>query len=80
MRRRISTKHHELARFQVRTEHPYKLWFGGAAVTSLPDITGKVIAGVRGKDLELRTDQFVFYIHGKDLMELTHDIYERCTK
>ena len=73
-------KAHELARFQVRTEHPYKLWFGGAAVTSLPDITGKVIAGVRGKDLELRTDQFVFYIHGKDLMELTHDIYERCTK
>lgn len=69
-----------VARFQQKTEHPYKTSYVGAAISSLPIIEKKVIVGIKGADLNLKTDQSVFYVHGADLMSLTHRVFERCTK
>lgn len=70
----------DVARFQQKAEFPYKVSYVGAAVSSLPTIERKVIIGIKGADLELKTDQSVFYVHGADLMSLTHQVFERCTK
>ncbi|MEG0835640.1 MAG: Hachiman antiphage defense system protein HamA [Christensenellaceae bacterium] len=70
----------DVARFQQKTESPYKTAYVGAAISSLPSIEQKVIIGIKGEDLELKTDQSVFYIHGADLMSLTHQVFERCIK
>lgn len=70
----------DIARFQQKTEYPYKISYVGAAISSLPTIEKKVIIGIKGADLQLKTDQSVFYIHGIDLMTLAHQVFERCTK
>lgn len=70
----------DVARFQLKTEYPYKTSYVGAAISSLPIIEKSVIVGIKGTDLELKTDQSVYYIHGADLMSLTHQVFERCTK
>ena len=69
-----------IARFQQKTEYPYRTSYVGAAVSSLPSIVKKVIVGIKGADLELKTDQSIFYVHGADLMSLTHQVFERCIK
>lgn len=69
-----------IARFQQKTENPYKTLYVGAAISSLPSIKKNVIVGIKGTDLELKTDQSVFYVHGADLMSLAHQVFERCTK
>ncbi len=70
----------DIARFQQKTEYPYKVSYVGAAISSLPTVEKKIIVGIKGADLELKTDQSVFYVHGTDLMDLTHHVFERCTK
>ena len=70
----------DVARFQQKTETPYKTSYVGAAISSLPSIEKKVIVGIKGADLELKTNQSVFYVHGADLMSLAHQVFERCIK
>jgi len=70
----------EVARFQQKTENDYKVTFIGAAISSQQDITGKIIMGITGEQLCLKSNQKIFYVHGKKLMDLTHEIYERCIK
>lgn len=70
----------EVARFQQKTENDYKVTFIGAAVSSQLDIPDKVIMGITGEQLCIKSNQKIFYIHGKKLMDLTHEIYERCIK
>lgn len=75
-----STEAEDVARFQQKTEYPYRTSYVGAAISSLPAVEKKVIVGIKGADLELKTDQSVFYVHGADLMSLTHQVFERCIK
>jgi hypothetical protein len=70
----------EVARFLQKAENNYKTTFIGAAISSQETVPGNVIIGIKGEQLCLRSDQKIFYIHGKTLMKLTHDIYERCIK
>lgn len=70
----------DIARFQQKTEYPYKMSYVGAAISSLPTVEKKIIVGVKGSDLKLKTNQSVFYVHGTDLMSLAHQVFERCTK
>lgn len=70
----------DVARFQQKTEYPYKISYVGAAISSLPSIENKIIVGIKGVDLKLKTNQSVYYVHGADLMSLTHQVFERCTK
>lgn len=70
----------EVARFLQKTEFPYKITYIGAGITSREYIENNIILGIKGDDLNLRSDNKVFLIHGKKLMDLTHEIFERCTK
>lgn len=70
----------KISRFQQKTEKPYRVSYVGAAISSLPCIKEKVIVGIKGSDLELKTNQSIYYIHGANLMSLAHQVFERCTK
>lgn len=70
----------EVARFQQKTENNYKVTLIGAAVSSQENIPDNIIMGITGEQLSLISNQKIFYIHGKKLMDLTHNIYERCIK
>lgn len=70
----------DIARFQQKVEYPYRISYVGAAITSLPAIANNVIVGLKGEDLEIKTNQSVYFVHGKDLMALTHQVFERCLK
>lgn len=70
----------EIARFQQKSEYDYVISYAAAAIISRDNID-KVIAGLKGEELELRReDDTVFLVHGQQLMNLVHEIYERCTK
>lgn len=70
----------DIARFQQKTERDYKTTFIAAAMVSQQTIPDNILIGINGKDLELRINQKVFYVHGKKLMDLTHNIFERCVR
>ena len=68
----------EIARFQKKSEHDYILTYIAAAIISRDTIPNNTIVGIKGEDLELREDNKIFLVHGKKLMDLAHEIYERC--
>ena len=72
----------EIARFQNKAESNYKTTFIAAAVSSIVTIPNNVIVGIEDNmlSLTLKDSQRVFFVHGEKLMDLAHQIYERCTK
>jgi hypothetical protein len=70
----------EISRFQKKSEHDFIITYVSAAIISRNKIANDVVLGIRGNDLELRKNNKVFLIHGKKLMDLAHDIFERCVK
>lgn len=70
----------EIARFQQKSEHDYVITYISAAIISRGEIANNVVLGIKGDELELRQDNKVFLIHGKKLMDLAHDIFDRCVK
>lgn len=69
-----------ISRFQQKSEHDYIITYIAATIISCEIIPNKVVSGIKGDDLELRQDNKVFLVHGKKLMVLAHDIFERCVK
>lgn len=69
----------EIARFQKKSENNFILTFIAAAIVSRESIPKNTIS-IKGTDLELRSGTKVFLVHGKQLMALAHEIYERCIK
>ena len=39
-----------------------------------------IIPEIDGNDLKLCHGNCIFFVHGKNLMKLTHEVFERCTK
>lgn len=80
----------EVLRFQkkTKTNYDYQIEYIAAGVTSLPalaekEIKGKkvfVIPDVDGAALAISDDTSIFFVHGKKLMDLAHEVYERCVK
>lgn len=80
----------DILRFQTKTKrgYDYHIEYIAAGITSLPllsqkQIDGKevhIIPGIDGADLVISDDRNVFFVHGKKLMELAHNVYERCKK
>lgn len=79
----------DIVRFQKKTLKDYKINYVAAGMSSLMSFqekqleTGESIKIIPAIDEDLITiekDTSIFYVHGKKLMELTHEIYERCTK
>ena len=70
----------EISRFQKKSEHDFIITYVSAAIISREHIVNDVVVGIRGENLELRQNNKIFLIHGKKLMELAHDIFERCVE
>lgn len=68
----------EIARFQQKSEHDFVLSYIAAAIISQENIPNNIISSIKGQDLELQKGRQVFLVHGKTLMSLAHQIYERC--
>ncbi len=72
----------EIARFMNKAEREYKTTYIAAAVNSLEAIPDNIIIGISDDGLKMtqKNNQRVFFVHGTKLMNLTHQIYERCTQ
>lgn len=70
----------EISRFQQKSEYDYIITYIAAAIISCNEIFGDIIFGIQGESLKLRQNDKVFLIHGDNLMNLAHEIYERCIK
>lgn len=70
----------EVARFQQKSENDYLITYVAAAIISRDQIANDIVLGLRGDDLKLRHNNKIFLVHGKKLMTLAHEIFERCIK
>lgn len=78
----------DILRFQKKTEYDYQLENYAAGMSSLEEIPEqnvdgnemKIIPEIVGEDLRLKGDAGIYYVHGKSLMELAHNIYDRCVR
>ncbi len=70
----------EIARFQKKSEFDYILTYVAAAVISRESIPINKAIEINGQSIVLRNDDRLFLIHGKQFMQLAHDIYERCVE
>lgn len=76
----------DIKRFQLVTVREYQTKLLAAGVTSIEELDAKnvegiemkVLVGIRGDNLEIATGENIFFIHGKRLMDLVHEIFERC--
>lgn len=80
----------DILRFQQKTKAngDYHIDYVAAGITSLPVVVEKYLSGkkvavipdIDGATLAIADDTSIFFVHGKQLMELTHEVYERCVK
>lgn len=68
----------KVTRFQLKSQQPYKTIYNAFAITDLDDIDGNTVIQINGADLNLELDQNLYFIHGNDLMNLAHNVYDRC--
>ena len=70
----------EIARFQQKSEYDYVLTYIAAAVISRENISSPISVSVDEQNLTLQSHQHIFLVHGKSLMSLANQIYERCIR
>ena len=70
----------EVKRFLFKPDNNYRITYVAAGVSSRENIDDAIELGFSGEELEIRKNELIFYVHGKKLMELTHNIYQRCCK
>lgn len=80
----------DIKRFQNKVEEglDYSLRYIAAGITSIDSLENKmidgkavdVIPGIDGATLAINDGTSIFFVHGKQLMNLTHEIFERCIK
>ena len=75
-----SSEANEIKRFLFKPDNNYKITYAAAGISSRQDVDDVIELSVAGEELEIRNGEEIFYIHGERLMELTHNIYERCRK
>lgn len=68
----------EIARFQQKSECDFVLPYIAAAIISRENIPNNIISNIDGQELKLQKGRQVLLTHGKKLMSLAHQIYERC--
>lgn len=69
----------DMARLMKKSEHPYVERSAAAAVVAVID-ADKHLDDATASDLFLEANDMVFIVHGARLMELVHQLYDRCIK
>ena len=70
----------EVSRFLLKPDNNYKLTYAAAGISSRQVVDQEIELSTSGEQLHIRKNQEIFYIHGKKLMDLAHEIYERCKR
>lgn len=78
----------KVARFQFKPKDDYIIKYAAAGITNVDKFDEKtvdgevikIIPGIDGAKYVIPVDKSIYFIYGNDLMELTHEIYERCLK
>ncbi len=78
----------DVLRFQEKADTDYRLDKCAAGMSSLTEIReleingkkSKIIPEIVGDELRLKGDASIYYVHGKQLMQLAHKIYDRCVR
>lgn len=78
----------DVLRFEKKTEADYHIDHYAAGMSSLEEIPKtyiegrevKIIPEIDGEELRLKGAASVYYVHGRRLMELAHNLYSRCVK
>ena len=78
----------DVLRFQKKADIDYRLDKCAAGMSSLTEIReleingkkSKIIPEIVGDELRLKGDASIYYVHGKQLMQLAHKIYDRCVR
>ena len=70
----------EVARFLLKPDNTYNLTYAAAGFSSRQTVDQVIELSASGQELQIKSDQKIFYIHGKTLMDLSHKIYERCKR
>lgn len=76
----------DVLRFQKKTKTDFELRNCAAGMSSLSNIPVKSVDGkdvrvipqISGDELRLKGDASIYYVHGKRLMDLAHNIFDRC--
>ena len=70
----------EVKRFLFKPDNNYCITYVAAGVSSRENVDDAIELDFSGEELEIRKNELIFYVHGKKLMELAHNIYQRCCK
>ena len=65
----------EVARFLLKPDNNYKLTYAAAGISSCQTVDQEIELSVSGEELQISSKQKIFFIHGKTLMNLAHEIY-----
>lgn len=68
----------EVKRFLFKPDNNYHITYVSAGVSSRENVDEIIELDFSNEELVIRKNELIFYIHGKKLMELVHNIYERC--
>lgn len=74
------TEANDVKRFLFKPDSNYKITYVAAGISSCENVDGVIELSISDEELQISSNSKVFYIHGEKMMDLTHDIYERCTK
>ena len=70
----------EVKRFLFKPDNNYRITYVAAGVSSRENVDDAIELDFSGEELEIKKNELIFYVHGKKLMELAHNIYQRCCK
>lgn len=74
------TESEEVKRFLFKPDNNYRITYIAAGISSRENVDDVIELNISGEELEFKNNEKIFYVHGKKLMELAHNIYERCQK
>ena len=76
----LNSESQEVTRFLLKPEHDFQVKYIAAGLSSQETVEKEIKLSVSADELCIGIDREVYFIHGKELMTLAHDIYERCIR
>lgn len=70
----------KVKRFLFKPDNNYQISYIAAGVSSRENVDDVIELEFSNEELKIQTNEMIFYVHGKKLMDLAHNIYERCCK
>ena len=70
----------KVKRFLFKPDNNYQIKYVAAGVSSRENVDDVIELEFSDEELKIQTNEMIFYVHGKKLMDLAHNIYERCCK